>query len=228
MAGNGPKLETELLAKAECRNRGIELILNEGRLLICFKCALLVCESLPETESPVLPGDAGGVSDETGAEVVQGAAVAGEGKIVIKNCTWKHIVVSASECNLVGRGSRDESNLTKLAGFLVGDGQIGTQTVSQKALRDWASALHIPNSRSMRKKKLCDAIVLHKKRMEMESSKGTVARTEEGSVIRINPKRYDNVLFGEVMKPLFQERGKKLVKEQLDAGIKPTKRTPRN
>ena len=159
-----------------------------------------------------------------GGETVLGGATdaaAATGTSPIANCTWEHIVVSAGACNLVQKGKKDASNMTRLVGFKVAGQVLPIAKINVTALRTFASG-KIDKSRKAKKKDLCDKIVEFKAMREEQRASGTIEPVVPGTDIPIvlNRKRLINVLFGTAVKPKFALRGRTLTKPQLQAGEK--------
>ena len=117
---------------------------------------------------------------------------------------WKDIIVSAGESNIVKKSKNLQ--FTKLVGIQDGDKVIPTTNIMLDQFRKMASHFKLTGSRHKAKKDLSDQLVKYRAKVEHELATGTV--NTDGQLVRINIKRYLNVLFSETMKPILVERGK--------------------
>ena len=190
----------------------------ESERVMCLKCISdikeLVTNLQPDGNGITADGQEADLSILTG-----GADPAPSGEYAIYNCSWKHVMVTAGESNLVTGKKHSPGNLTKLKGFLVGDRLIEISKISIDELKKWVARTGgISRARKKKKKDLADAIVLYRAAKERQSMTGEHEVMVPGTndVLVINNKRLLNVLFGNVVKPQYASRGKSLKRPEIE------------
>jgi len=108
---------------------------------------------------------------------------------------------------------KDPSNLTKLIGFRVSGKTIAIKIIAVAFLRKWSSG-KITGLRKSTKKVLADAIVQYRAGEEHQQVHGSLEVIIPGTdqVLVINVKRFMNVMFDSIIKPLIARRGRSLVR----------------
>ena len=146
-----------------------------------------------------------------------------DGEYSFINCTWQHVCVSAAAENFVLGSKNTPDNLTQLVGFLVEEELVKTAKILATDLRKWCAKNKVGTVRNATKKVVCDMIVKFHVQQKQRSISGEIVVTKEGISVhlKINEKRYLNVVWGEVMKGKLCSRGKALQVGQLNNNKKP-------
>ena len=137
------------------------------------------------------------------------------------SATWKDMVVTATECNLMMRQHPDL--FTALKGFMVGDTLVEIQDITVIPLRDAAKKIGIVGYGSLTKPALVKVMLALHNKNELEEARGITVPTNvvyDNVNVIWNVPRIINIIFSDEFKGRFAERGQHLTKEQLDAGIK--------
>ena len=115
---------------------------------------------------------------------------------------WRDISVTATECNRVTQNK--DSPFTKLAGISCDGTLINTLSITSEHLRKMTIRLRIHGARTKTKKLLADGLVEYRGRMERADLTGEEPLIDDrGDPIRFFDKRYINVLFSTIIRPLL-------------------------
>ena len=205
---------------------------DKASVIVCYAClasicAVAACELAPAQSPCNLTADAHGETDNGGDEfedMIHPDSM--ERKVYNKepwrdalvNISWKDIIVSAGESNPVVKSSKH--NFSRLIGIRIFEVDIAcivhTEDIALDVLRSLGSRLNITYSGKKTKYLMADAMVQHRAKMERQKESGQIDEEDaQGNKIRINTKRWINVLFSRPIRELLASRGASLTKDDL-------------
>ena len=129
-----------------------------------------------------------------------------------KNVKFKDVIVSDKKSNIISNNRKKV--MTRLYSIM----GICTVDITNPQIKVIAKALGIKNCRATKKIDLCEQIVAWVSDSSNEVVKEISAKMDINSTI--NQRRYLNVIFSDVIRPLLATKGASLTKDQLTNGIK--------
>ncbi len=140
----------------------------------------------------------------------------------IATCLWDDVIVTTSRTSSTQKMKKGApmkpENYTCLQGFRINGVLLPSMKLTRDALMRWAIGKGRSRAMSLNKQKLCEAIVDWKAEHDISVANGTAETVDPimQRPLRINTKRFLNVIFGPVMKPKLSTCGQALTAMELE------------